>query len=98
VVLRDKKSSRKSEPADGMAAATVGALAGTIVLIDLAKCSRPNLSATSQAANHNANAKSVIILCVFIKRFRCESRKPNGRLRFSQTYFGQGGREVELLI
>ena len=39
---------------------------------------------------------SVIILCVSIKRFRCESRKPSGRLQLSQTYFGQGGREVEV--
>src|SRR5258708_20536414 len=39
---------------------------------------------------------SVIILCVSIKRFRCESRKPNGRLRLSQTYFGQGGCEAEV--
>src|SRR3979411_956174 len=39
---------------------------------------------------------SVIILWVSIKRFRCESRKLNRRLRLSQTYFGQGGWEVEV--
>ena len=38
----------------------------------------------------------VIILWVSIKRFRCESRKLNRRLRLSQTYFGQGGWEVEV--
>ncbi len=32
--------------------------------------------------------------CSSIKRFRCESRKPSGRLQLSQTYFGQGGCEV----